>query len=215
MPTELPWALTNLLPVSLPSKMSDQTNVITNVLPLSMFCSWSWYSFLWNLNSDQNSSWNMPPVSLDHLLKLAMTFPCPNYVQPELQNMTSFVNSVFTEVKVEHLKMTSFWIYENDLWCPYEGMEREICTHEEGGHMKMDSEFGLCFLPSQGPPEASRVWERPGGFSSRDVRGRASSWHLISDFHLLELPFSRENTFLLFEVTQLWLLLEASPRKLI
>ena len=100
----------------------------------------------------------MPPVSLNHLLKLAMTLPCPSYVHPELHNMTSFVNSAFTEVKVENLKMKSFWIYKNDLWCLYEEMEREICTREEGGRVKIDSEISVCFLPSQGPPGITSNW---------------------------------------------------------
>lgn len=134
----------------------------------------------------------MPPVSLDHLLKLAMTFPCPNYVQPELQNMTSFVNSVFTEVKVEHLKMTSFWIYENDLWCLYEGMEREICTHEEGDHVKMDSDFafGRTLLPSK--PRATRGQQGLG--ETRGIllqRCRGESVQLTPDFRL---PSSRTST---------------------
>ena len=145
----------------------------------------------------------MPPVSLNHLLKLAMTLPCPSYVHSELHNMTSFVNSAFTEVKVENLKMKSFWIYKNDLWCLYEEMEREICTREEGGHVKIDSEIGVCFLPSQGPPGASRFWERPGDSPPEMSEGECPADSLISDFQLLELPFSRENTFLLFEVTQL------------
>lgn len=148
----------------------------------------------------------MPPVSPNCLLKLAMTLPCPSYVHPELHNTTSFVNSTFTEVKVENLKVKSFW-------CLYEEMERELCTREEGGHVKI--EIGVCFLPSQGPPGASRVWERPGDSPPEMSGGVRPADSLISDFQLLELPFSRENTFLLFEVTQLWLLFEASPRKLI
>ena len=112
----------------------------------------------------------MPPVSLNRLLKLAMTLPCPSYVHPELHNTTPLVNSTFTEVKVENLKLKSLWIYKNDLWCLYEGIEREICTRQEGGHVNIDSEIGVCSLPRQGPPGASMFWERPGGFSSRDVR---------------------------------------------
>ena len=65
------------------------------------------------------------------------------------------------------------------------------------------ADIGVCFLPSQGPPGASRFWERPGDSPPEMSEGERPADSLISDFQLLELPFSRENTFLLFEVTQL------------